>query len=240
MPTLFVSDLHLDPACPAAVRFFCELLEQRGPSYDALYILGDLFEIWVGDDAIDPAFGVLVEALSACAGAGTPVYLLHGNRDFLIGAQFLSSSDCTLLPDRSLIDLYGDTALLMHGDALCTDDTDYQRFRTQVRNPGWQQAFLAKPVEQRLCLASQARAASDQANRLKPQAVMDVNQQAVEQALRESGARLLIHGHTHRPGIHRFELDGQAVRRAVLGDWYRHASLLIAKPGTLKLETLRW
>jgi len=223
---LFVSDLHLAPDNPGPLQSFIDLLHGRARAADRLFILGDLFELWIGDDYVDPAFEPLLDALQDCTRSGTPVLFMHGNRDFLIGEHFLQRSGCSRLDDPTLVELYGRRVLLMHGDLLCTDDVDYQRLRRQLRDPAWQQAVLQKPVAERLALARRARAASDRATRDKPQAIMDVNPDAVTAALRDSGADLLIHGHTHRPATHRLQVDGRAVQRIVLGDWYQAGSLL--------------
>ena len=226
MATLFVSDLHLDPAWPDTLRCFIEVLESPARGAEALYILGDLFEIWIGDDHIDPAFEPLLEALRRLDAAGTPVWLMHGNRDFLIGETFLRRAGCRPLDDPHRVTLYGRDTLLMHGDSLCTDDTEYQHLRARLRDPRWQREVLARPVSERLAMARQARAASDRATRDKPRDIMDVNQDAVREAMRAHGVTRLIHGHTHRPRIHRFGLDGRDAERIVLGDWYREPSLL--------------
>ncbi len=238
MAALFVSDLHLAPDNPGPLQSFIQLLEGRARAADRLFILGDLFELWIGDDYVDPAFEPLLDALQACTRSGTPVLLMHGNRDFLIGERFLRRSGCTRLDDPTLVELYGRRVLLMHGDLLCTDDVDYQRLRRQFRDPAWQRQVLQRPVAERLAMARQARAASDQATRDKPQAIMDVNPDAVVAALRESGADLLVHGHTHRPATHRLQVDGRAVQRIVLGDWYRAGSVLVLDAGGIETVSL--
>jgi len=235
---LFISDLHLDPANPEPLATFIELLDGRAREADRLYILGDLFEFWIGDDYIAPAFEPLLAALKRCTLAGTQICLMHGNRDFLIGERFVSMTGCTLLDDPTLVTLHGQRVLLMHGDTLCTDDTDYQRFRQTVRQAECQRSFLRKPVAERQAIVRQTRAQSDQATRNKPQAIMDVNQGAVEQAMRAANASLLIHGHTHRPAVHSFELDGEPRRRIVLGDWYHHPSLLTLTPDGHRIDPL--
>lgn len=236
--TLFISDLHLDPSRPAITELFFRLLDTRAHNAEALYILGDMFEMWLGDDDPSPASAAVMEALRAVTAGGTPVFVMHGNRDFLIGQGFTARTGCTLLPDAAVVDLYGERTLLMHGDTLCTDDSAYQALRSKVRDPRWQQQMLALPFEERVRLGRQLRDASREETQAKTAEIMDVNQGAVEQALRQHQVRLLIHGHTHRPATHEFELDGHAVRRIVLGDWYEHGSVLSYRPDGHRLETL--
>ena len=226
MTTLFISDLHLTGERPRIIELFLRFLRDEAAEAEALYILGDLFEVWLGDDALFPDIKPVMEALATLTGSGVPVHVMAGNRDFLMGAGFEAMSGCSLLPDPTVIDLYGTPTLLMHGDTLCTDDVDYQRFRAQVRDPRWQAAMLAKSVEERIAYARQARAESQAAMQGKSEEIMDVNAQAVEHALRESKVTQLIHGHTHRPGVHQWELDGHPATRIVLGDWYAQSSVL--------------
>ena len=235
MPTFFVSDLHLDPCYPDAIQSFLKLLESTASKSDALYILGDLFEIWIGDDYIDPAYQAIIDSLLDLTHRGTPVFLLHGNRDFLLGDDFMQQTGCTLLPDPVLIDLYGQSTLLMHGDLLCTDDAEYQAFRHTVRDPKWQAAVLKKTIKERLAMAKDARSLSSELTRDKPEAIMDVNQDAVRQVFEEHDTRLLIHGHTHRPGLHELTIEYNLVRRIVLGDWHKRGNYLIATPDDIKV-----
>jgi UDP-2,3-diacylglucosamine hydrolase len=235
--TLFISDLHLDPSRPAVTdRFFALLRSDRAQRALAIYILGDLFEAWLGDDDPTPAVGRIVAELRALRDAGTPLYFMHGNRDFLVGQRFAAESGCELLEEPAVIDLYGEQTLLMHGDSLCTDDTEYQSFRAMVRDPAWQARMLALPFEQRIELAKHARQESRNQTRAKDMQIMDVNPGAVARVMRELEVRLLIHGHTHRPGIHDFELDGRPARRIVLPDWYDKGGLLACAPGVQRLE----
>lgn len=226
MATLFVSDLHLDPARPATTALFLDFLARQARQAEACYILGDLFEAWIGDDDDTELGRVVVNALRSLADSGVPVYFLHGNRDFLIGPRFASESGIQLLPETEVIDLYGEPVLLLHGDTLCTDDVDYQAFRAQVRNPVWQARLLEQPLAQRRALAGQLRETSRQALQQKATDITDVNPAAVNQALRAHGVRRMIHGHTHRPAIHEWTLEKLPVRRAVLGDWYVQGSVL--------------
>lgn len=226
MTTLFISDLHLDPARPDITSQALEFLATETRDAEALYILGDLFEAWVGDDDPEPEKRRVIAALKQLADRGLPCYFMHGNRDFLVGEGFAQASGCTLLPDPTIVELYGTKVLLMHGDTLCTDDHQYQAFRQMVRKPAWQQAMLARPLAERMALARQMREASAASMAGKSDAIMDVNQDAVEAALREHGVDTLLHGHTHRPAVHRFDLDGREAVRIVLGDWYTQGSAL--------------
>jgi UDP-2,3-diacylglucosamine hydrolase len=227
--TVFISDLHLSRARPEKVALLRRLLERSAGRVEALYILGDLFELWLGDDDDTMPHSAVVAALRHFSAGGTPLYLMHGNRDFLVGERFALAAGCTLLSDPHAANLYGTRALLMHGDLLCTQDIDYQAFRRKVRDPRWQQWFLAKPLWLRKLMGHMARLRSRLASRGKPASIMDVEQTTVLATMREHSVALLIHGHTHRPGIHDFELDGSRVRRIVLGDWYEQDSVLVCE-----------
>ena len=220
MPILFISDLHLSHERPEKLALFFELL--RGPARraQALYILGDLVEVWIGDDDTTPPHPEILAALADFSRTGRPLYVMHGNRDFLLGSRFETLTGAQLIADPSVIDLYEVKTLLMHGDLLCTKDTAYQRFRRHVRAPDWQRRALALPLAERAALAGLLRADSQSAMQQKAMAIMDVDPEAVEQTMIAHGVAQLIHGHTHRPAIHRFTLNGQAARRIVLGDWY--------------------
>lgn len=219
MSTLFISDLHLDPARPAVTALFLDFLERRARRAAALYILGDLFEAWIGDDD-DRALGKTVAvALRALTDSGVAVAFLHGNRDFLLGERFAAASGIRLLPESVVIELAGQRVLLLHGDTLCIDDVAYQTFRAQVRNPAWQAQILALPLAQRRALASQMRETSQQVTRQMAADITDVNPDEVDRVMRAYGVHRLIHGHTHRPAIHEWSLDGQPATRLVLSDW---------------------
>ncbi|MGH8325224.1 MAG: UDP-2,3-diacylglucosamine diphosphatase [Steroidobacteraceae bacterium] len=224
MAALFVSDLHLDAGAPAAIEQFLEFLAGAAARAETLYILGDLFESWIGDDDPDPEKARVCRALRSLGERGVPCFVLHGNRDFLLGDEFCERTGSVLLPDPVVVELAGERVLLTHGDALCTDDPAYQELRSAVRSPAWQRRFLALPVEVRAGLAAQARAGSQSHTRRTVQAIMDVNEQAVAEAFRATGTRRIIHGHTHRPGIHEGLLDDAAVHRIVLGAWYEQGS----------------
>ena len=234
--TLFISDLHLDPERPAITDLFLDFLGNRASASKALYILGDLFEAWIGDDDCSAMNDAVCQGLKACTESGTPVFVMHGNRDFLLGAAFAKRCGCTLLNDPARIELYGTPTLLMHGDLLCTDDTEYMGFREMVRNPGWQEALLSKPLEERRRMAQEMRATSREQTRGKAESIMDVNPGAVDRVMTEHHVRCLIHGHTHRPAIHDLELAGHPAQRIVLGDWYEQGSVLVCSATGCELQ----
>ncbi len=245
MTTLFVSDLHLDPARPDITALFLRFLREEAATADALYILGDLFEAWVGDDDPSVAGAEVAAGLHALAQAGVPVYFMHGNRDFLVGAGYARRAGMRLLPDPAVVSLYGEPVLLMHGDLLCSDDTAYQAFRAQTRDPDWQQRFLDQPLAARLAFAAQARAASMarqqqmlQGDRGAFETVTDVTAATVEATLARFGVDTLVHGHTHRPALHALEVAGRRRRRIVLGDWFEQGSVLRVEPGRYRLQAL--
>jgi len=219
--TLFVSDLHLCETRPRVTRLFLDFLAHRAAKAEALYILGDLFEYWAGDDDLEtPLHREVTAAMRALADRGTHLYVMHGNRDFLMGAGFAEASGAVLLTDPLLIDLHGRSAVLTHGDQLCTDDTAYQAFRDMVRAPQWQQQFLALPLAERKAQIAALRNRSVQEKSYKDAGIMDVNAGAVDALLRcHDYPPLLIHGHTHRPARHRVEVDGRVCERIVLADW---------------------
>jgi len=235
--TLFISDLHLSDERPEITALFSLFLQNDAARAEALYILGDLFEVWLGDDAVLPAYQPVIDGIRTLTAGGVPVYLMHGNRDFLIGERFVQLSGCRLLEDPTVIELDGKRTLLMHGDTLCTDDVEYQRFRTQVRNPDAQRQFLALPINERIAVAKHYRQESRERSRNKTEEIMDVNQDAVMDVMRRHGVYQLIHGHTHRPAVHSFTLDNHDAQRIVLGDWYEQASILKCSLGKCRLET---
>jgi UDP-2,3-diacylglucosamine hydrolase len=239
MATLLISDLHLDGSRPRITTLFEQLL--AGPevrSAQALYILGDLVEAWIGDDDDAPLPARIAAATRAVNDAGVPVYFMAGNRDFLLGESFASRAGLTLLDDGTVHDIEGRRTLLMHGDVLCTDDTAYQAVRRQVRQPQWQAQVLGMPLDARRALAAKAREDSRAHTGSTRETIMDVNADAVAGAMRHAGVTRLIHGHTHRPAIHHFDLDGQSVERIVLGDWYEHGSLLRVTSQAIELSGL--
>lgn len=235
MAALFISDLHLCGQRPAMTALFQGFLGhcRRGVT---LYILGDLFEAWLGDDAVLPEQRPVIDALRTTTARGVEICFMHGNRDFLVGEEFAAMTGVRLLPDPSVIHLDGQPVLLMHGDTLCTDDHDYQAYRARVRSAAFREEALALSVAERQSMAGYLRAESTRATRRKAAPIMDVNQQAVEQVMRAHRVRRLIHGHTHRQAIHEFTLDGQGAQRIVLGDWHREGSVLIHAAGRYRLE----
>ncbi len=226
MHSIFISDLHLCPTRAAINRIFFDFLCGPAARAEALYILGDLFEYWAGDDDDDPFNASVLSALREFADRGSALYMMHGNRDFLIGGHFAAATGARLLPDPTLVNLYGTTTLLMHGDTLCTEDVEYQEFRTKVRNPDFQREFLAQPLCERKQKIEKMRAQSEATKKVKPEAIMDVTPAAVEAALRSHGYPRLIHGHTHRPALHPHVVDGHRCERWVLADWYASGSYL--------------
>ncbi|SEM14689.1 UDP-2,3-diacylglucosamine diphosphatase [Halomonas daqiaonensis] len=229
MTTLLISDLHLHPGAPEITEGFLSWLDERAQGCDSLYILGDFFEAWIGDDLLDlvdqdPTGNAALAARIAAAlrrlsESGTEIYLMHGNRDFLLGARFANEAGASLLPDPSVVALGDERVLLMHGDSLCTLDEAYQTFRAQARNPLWQEQVMSMPIQDRIALARQLREQSGEANSNKAEDIMDVTPEEVVKVMAEHGVTTLIHGHTHRPAVHELEVDGQPAKRYVLGDW---------------------
>jgi len=220
MTTLFISDLHLSSERPDISQAFHYLLQNIAPSADALYILGDLFEVWLGDDLILPEYHESISEIKTLSNKNVPIYIMRGNRDFLFGEKFESLSGATLIDDPTIIDLYGSKTLLMHGDTLCTDDVKYQEFRAMVRNPAFQKDFLSKTPEERIAIAKQLRDTSKSETNSKAEEIMDVNLTAVVNTMTEHNVQNLIHGHTHRPATHELEVNNSAAKRIVLNDWY--------------------
>ena len=226
MTVLFISDLHLDAEHPETIRRFSTFMQRDARNASELYILGDLFEAWIGDDDDDARLQPIVAALREVTRSGVPCAVMHGNRDFLIGERFCASTGCRLLGDYERIEINGEPVLLTHGDLLCTDDTRYQALRGQLRSPAWQRDFLAKTVAERRKIATDLRQMSAVEIAAKSEYIMDVNQGTVERTMREFDVRLLLHGHTHRPAVHRFTLDGHPAQRIVLGAWYEQESFV--------------
>jgi len=228
---LFISDLHLSSERPEAIRQFFRFAGDEAPRAQALYVLGDLFDYWTGDDELrdaagDPLAVEVAVAFKALANRGVRVCLMHGNRDFLIAGRFCDAGGASLLADPSVVDCNGTPTLLMHGDTLCTDDHAYQAWRLTVRSEAWQKEFLAKPIAERHAVAGGLREKSKQVVAGKPAEIMDVNAGAVRDAFRLHGVRRLIHGHTHRPARHEVEVDGARCERWVLPDWYGRGGYL--------------
>ncbi len=226
MATLFISDLHLEAKHPEIGEQFLGFLSNEARDVEALYILGDLFDAWLGDDDPNPYYGEMKLALRKLTDSGVPVYFMHGNRDFAIGPAFASQTGIQILRDPTVIDLYGENVLLSHGDALCTDDVQYQRIRAMTHNPEWLSMMLAKSIEERIAFAVEARRESIARGESLNDEIMDVNQDAVVAILREHEVDTLLHGHTHRPAVHEVDLGDRTATRIVLGDWFDHGSIV--------------
>jgi UDP-2,3-diacylglucosamine hydrolase len=224
--SLFISDLHLEADRPDIADQFLRFLETEALNADALYILGDLFERWVGDDDPNEHYAWIKQGLRKLTRKDVSVYFMHGNRDFMIGEDFASETGIEILADPHVIDIHGDKVLLSHGDAYCTDDIEYQAVRTMTRDPQWQAMMLDKSLEERLAFAEQARAASQAHGDKLNETIVDVNDAAIESAFQDAGVNLMLHGHTHRPKVHQLEIDGKPATRIVLGDWYDHGSVV--------------
>ena len=239
MASLFISDLHLCPSRPQIGRLFLDFLAGPARQAEALYVLGDLFEYWAGDDDLDDPFNAKICAgLQRLSQSDVPLFFMAGNRDFLAGDGFASKTGLTLLPDPALVEIAGASVLLMHGDTLCTDDDAYQMFRTEVRSPEWRKSFLALPLDQRKAKIEALRQESEAQKRAKPAEIMDVNPAAVLQVLTSHRCTRLIHGHTHRPALHRLAVAGEACERWVLPDWYESGGYLACDASGCRL--LEW
>ncbi|NDP41773.1 MAG: UDP-2,3-diacylglucosamine diphosphatase [Aromatoleum sp.] len=226
-PTLFVSDLHLAPERPALLAAFSAFCAGPARAAAAVYVLGDLFDAWIGDDQLrDPVAATVAHDLRGVADAGIGVHLMHGNRDFLLGGRFAGAAGATLMPEQVVVDLFGTPTLLLHGDEMCTDDKSYQRYRARTRNPAWQRSYLALPYFARRAVARWLRRKSRDETARKPDSILDVTSAAVENAFRDSGVIRMIHGHTHRPARHHVMVDGRDCERRVLADWYDRGSYL--------------
>lgn len=244
MPTLFISDLHLDASRPQVTDLFLRFLREEAAGAKAVYILGDLFEAWVGDDDPDAVGAAVASALRAVVDGGTPVAFMRGNRDFLLGPDYARRAGMTLLADPAIVLLDGAPTLLLHGDLLCTADTGYMAFRAQTRDPAWQAQFLAQPLAARQAFASRARAQSQAAQAALKEAgtmetITDVTPATVEQYFVRYGVDRMVHGHTHRPAIHAHEAGGRRCERIVLGDWYEQGSVLRVDGARVELQRLR-
>ena len=224
MTTLFISDLHLDAASPEIAAQFIDLLESEALAADALYILGDLFESWIGDDDPNEHYATIKQALRKLVDQGVPVYFMHGNRDFMIGEDFAAETGVVILPDPYVLDIHGTSVLLSHGDVYCTDDVEYQAVRKMARDPQWQAMMRTKSIAERLAFAAHAREASIAHGGSVNEEITDVNGDAIEQALREANVRVMLHGHTHRPHVHSLTVDEHECTRIVLGDWFERGS----------------
>ena len=235
---LLISDLHLEEQRPDITRAFLHFLQTRARQAEALYILGDFFEVWVGDDGMSPFQHDIARALRELSDAGTRIFLMHGNRDFLIGRAFCREAGCTLLKDPSIVRLNGEPVLLMHGDSLCTLDVGYMKLRRLLRNPLSLLILRTLPLSTRRKLARKLRSESRAQTRMKAREIIDVTPDEVPRIMAEHGVRTLIHGHTHRPAVHALRIGERDCRRIVLGDWYEHGSVLRVTPGHYDLQAL--
>jgi UDP-2,3-diacylglucosamine hydrolase len=237
--TLFIADLHLHPQQPTTLALFANFLKGKARDLERLYILGDLFEVWLGDDDDEPAYQDIIKQLRRLSEAGTAIKVLQGNRDFLLGQGFGERAGCELLPESNVIDVYGTPTLIMHGDTLCTLDVAYQAFRKQVHNPEWQAQILAQPLAQRRSFAKQARQQSQMHAQGSSETIMDVTPAAVVNALNSHGVMNLIHGHTHRPAVHEVDILGETAQRWVVGDWQEKGAIVLhCTPQTHQLMRL--
>jgi len=237
--TFFISDLHLEPNRPDITQCFFNFLHHQVPQAEALYILGDFFEVWIGDDEDTPFQRSIIAALKQLTDRGFPIYFMRGNRDFLIGEAFIHATGCRFLADPTVIDLYGKPVLLTHGDVLCTADLKHQRFRKYAQNPRYNRFFLALPLWLRRAIARLVRNISQKSNRTAAYAIMDVTPSAVTQQMQDHQVKLLIHGHTHRPAVHSLVLKGEPANRVVLGDWHTAGSVLVYEQnGQFAITTL--
>ena len=231
MITRFISDLHLEESRPDITNAFLAFLDDRAMGIDALYILGDFFEAWIGDDERTTLQETVATALREINASGTKIYFMHGNRDFLIGQDYCARASATLLDDPKVVSLYGTDYLLMHGDSLCTADVAYQKFRANMRDPKWHQMMLKRPLEDRKKMARQLREISMAKNKGKEEFIMDVTPEEVVRELEARGVQNMIHGHTHRPAQHDLTANGAPAKRIVLGDWHENAWWLEVSPG---------
>ncbi|MGF1729643.1 UDP-2,3-diacylglucosamine diphosphatase [Photobacterium kasasachensis] len=237
MTTLFISDLHLSAERTDITDCFLTFMKEETTGIDALYVLGDLFEMWIGDDDDSPFHQQIKSAFRQLTDSGVPCYFIHGNRDFLVGKRFSRETGVQLLPEHSVIDLYGTPTLILHGDTLCTLDEEYQRYRKKVHNRFIQWLFFRLPLSYRQKIGNKMRSNSSMTNQEKAQDVMDVTPDEVEKIMAQYQVTAMIHGHTHRPAIHHLNVDSLPASRTVLGDWYDHGSVLVCTPDGCQLET---
>lgn len=237
MTTLFISDLHLSAERTDITDCFLTFMKEETTGIDALYVLGDLFEMWIGDDDDSPFHQQIKSAFRQLTDSGVPCYFIHGNRDFLVGKRFSRETGVQLLPEHSVIDLYGTPTLILHGDTLCTLDEEYQRYRKKVHNRFIQWLFFRLPLSYRQKIGNKMRSNSSMTNQEKAQDVMDVTPDEVEKIMAQYQVTAMIHGHTHRPAIHHLNVGSLSASRTVLGDWYDHGSVLVCTPDGCQLET---
>ncbi|MGF1756792.1 UDP-2,3-diacylglucosamine diphosphatase [Photobacterium sagamiensis] len=236
MTTLFIADLHLSAERTEITDCFLSFMQQEARGADALYVLGDLFEMWIGDDDNSPFHQQIKDAFKQLTDSGVPCFFIHGNRDFLVGSRFSRETGVQMLPQHSVIDLYGTPTLILHGDTLCTLDEAYQRYRKKVHNRFIQWLFFRLPLSYRQRIGDNIRNSSSQNNQTKNMTIMDVTPDEVTKVMAEHNVLNMIHGHTHRPDVHTLTVDGKAATRIVLGDWYDHGSVLVCRPEGNRLE----
>ncbi|MCW8327513.1 UDP-2,3-diacylglucosamine diphosphatase [Photobacterium sp. SDRW27] len=237
MTILFISDLHLSAERTDITDCFLTFMKEETKGIDALYVLGDLFEMWIGDDDDSPFHQQIKSAFKQLTDSGTPCYFIHGNRDFLVGNRFSKETGVQLLPEHTVVDIYGTPTLILHGDTLCTLDEAYQRYRKKVHNKFIQWLFFRLSLAYRQKIGNKLRSNSSATNQVKQQDVMDVTPDEVVKVMSQYQVKAMIHGHTHRPDVHSLTVDNQPARRTVLGDWYDHGSVLVCTPEGCRLET---
>lgn len=240
MTTLFISDLHLSPLQPQTTDCFVNFMREEAIHADALYVLGDLFEFWIGDDDPSEFAAQIKSEFLSLTQRGTPCYFIQGNRDFLLNKRFCQETGVTLLPEHTVIDLYGRKTVILHGDTLCTQDTKYQSFRAKVHMPWLQWLFNRLPFFTRRCIVSKIQGDIREVKATKSLDIMDVTQSEVEALMTSEGVDLMIHGHTHRPNVHHFSVNDRKYTRIVLGDWYHQGSVLVCSPDSISLEVRRF
>ena len=237
MTIAFISDLHLSADRPSSISMFCDFMEKSGSLLSTLYILGDLFDYWIGDDGTEAlGFGRVEQALKQTTDSGTEIFFIAGNRDFLVGEDFSRRTGIQILPDKTILELYGQRVMIAHGDQFCIDDTAYMQARAHFLNPAWQEAVLKTPIEDRIQEAMKMRSESESSKSSKSEEIMDVNQEEIIRTFKENDLDLLIHGHTHRPYVHKLEIDGKECRRYVLGEWRSKRSVIYANQGKYFLK----
>lgn len=238
--TYFISDLHLSANRDDINQCLFKFLLEKAPQADALYILGDLFEVWIGDDDQNNFTLSIAKAFNTLSQSGVPIYFIHGNRDFLIRQRFAKQAGFKILPEQMVIDLYGEPTLIMHGDELCTKDIDYQAFRKKARSWWWPRLMLSLPLSTRRKLAQKGRATSKQKQSMLSDEIMDVTPEEVVSVMKILDVRRMIHGHTHRPAIHDLVINEQSAHRIVLGDWYEQGSVLKISANSIDLASLNF
>ena len=237
MTIAFISDLHLSADRPSSISLFCDFMEKSGAQLSEIYILGDLFDYWIGDDGVEAlGYTAVEQALKRTTDTGTKIFFIAGNRDFLVGEAFSERTGVKILKDKTVLELYGQRVMIAHGDQFCIDDIAYMKAREHFLDPEWQQAVLQTPIEERIKEAIRLRADSEQIKSGKSEEIMDVNQQEIIRVFRQHDLDLMIHGHTHRPYVHQLDVDEKTCRRYVLGEWVQDRSVIYANQGKYYLK----